>query len=95
MTTSVRRLWIIAVLEMVSLAVLLLNLATVDDPAIAQGLGPVHGFCYLVGIALGWGGAATPRARLLLVVPVVGVVATAYRLRDERPGAVRSRRNRE
>ncbi|MDX3850213.1 DUF3817 domain-containing protein [Streptomyces sp. AK02-01A] len=41
---------IAAVVELVSLAVLLINLATLHHPAIASLTGPIHGCAYLVAI---------------------------------------------
>ncbi|MFJ8555574.1 DUF3817 domain-containing protein [Streptomyces sp. NPDC093676] len=39
-----------AAVELVSLAVLLINLATLRDPAVASLTGPIHGCAYLVAI---------------------------------------------
>ncbi|MEV5478356.1 DUF3817 domain-containing protein [Streptomyces sp. NPDC127159] len=39
-----------AAVELVSLAVLLINLATLHDPAVASLTGPIHGCAYLVAI---------------------------------------------
>ncbi|MCQ8832145.1 DUF3817 domain-containing protein [Streptomyces malaysiensis] len=41
---------IAAVVELVSLAVLLINLATLRYPAVASLTGPIHGCAYLVAI---------------------------------------------
>ena len=58
--------------ELLSLAALLLNLATVHWPAVASALGPVHGFCYLATIALAWQLPVPTRVRLRSLVPAVG-----------------------
>ena len=64
-----------------SLALLLINLSTAHLPAVAAGLGPVHGFCYLVVIALAWQLPAPTRVRALSLVPAVGglLVVRAWR----------------
>lgn len=69
---------IAATVELVSLVVLLANLATVHVPALASLLGPVHGCAYLAAIALtvnraGWRSWATA---LCLVPAVGGLLAT-------------------
>lgn len=80
---------IAATVELVSLVVLLLNLATVHLPALASLLGPVHGCAYLVAIALtvnraGW----RSRAAALCLVPAVGgwLAVRALRDREHLPG---------
>ncbi|SDF00511.1 hypothetical protein SAMN05660662_0653 [Blastococcus aurantiacus] len=67
-----RRLGTAAAVETLSLAALLTNLATAHLPWIASALGPVHGFCYLVVIALAWQPPAPSRVRALSLVPAVG-----------------------
>ena len=61
-----------AAVETFSLAALLTNPATAHLPWVASALGPVHGFCYLVVIALAWQLPAPPRVRALSLVPAVG-----------------------
>jgi hypothetical protein len=64
---------IAAVVEPVSLLLLLLNLATVHVAGLAELVGPLHGAAYLVVIAttlLSEG--ATGRAKLAALVPGVG-----------------------
>jgi len=61
-----------AAVETLSLAALLINLATAHVPWVASALGPVHGFCYLVVIALAWQLHAPTRVRTLSLVPAVG-----------------------
>ena len=72
---------IAATVELVSLVVLLANLATVHLPALASLLGPVHGCAYLVAIALtvnlaGW----RSRATALCLVPAVGGLLATWAL---------------
>ena len=76
-----RRLRIAATAETASLVVLLTNLATVHVPSIADVLGPVHGSCYLVVIALSWQLPAPARVRALSLVPAIGglLVLRAWR----------------
>ena len=72
-----------AMVETLSLAALLTNLATAHVPWVASALGPVHGFCYLVVIALAWQLPAPTRVRALSLVPAVGglLVLRAHRRR--------------
>ncbi|MDD7931838.1 DUF3817 domain-containing protein [Actinomycetospora straminea] len=70
-----------ATVELVSLVVLLANLATVHLDGVAALVGPVHGCAYLVAVALtvaraGW----RSRAAALSVVPAVGGWAAAVAL---------------
>jgi hypothetical protein len=76
---------VFAVLEIVSLGVLLINLATRHDPTIARVIGPVHGAIYLsvalialLSPGLRWS------TRLLGLVPIVGGVLAAVRAREHR-----------
>ncbi|QXJ22915.1 hypothetical protein AGRA3207_003995 [Actinomadura graeca] len=86
-----RTLRIASALEAVSLAVLLVNLATAHAEVITSLGGPVHGTCYLVVIAATWmtPDAAFPGARLLAVIPGVGglLALRAIRRRTERDAA--------
>jgi hypothetical protein len=64
---------VMVVVESLTIAVLLLNLATVHVEAVAGIVGPVHGTAYLVVIALVLSHhGASRRARWLAVIPVVG-----------------------
>lgn len=80
---------IAATVELVSLVVLLGNLATVHVPALASLLGPVHGCAYLATIALtvsraGW----RSRPVALSLVPAIGGWLAVRALRaGERPPA--------
>jgi len=82
---------------LLSLVVLLGNLATVHDGRVAAAVGPVHGGLYLavvLGLVLREGTPA--RARLLGLVPGAGgllaVRAIGLRPRQERSRAVDSER---
>ncbi len=67
-----RRLAPAAAAELVTLAVLLVNLATVHWAPLASAVGPLHGTAYLVTAVLAWQ-LPLPRAvRLRGLVPAVG-----------------------
>jgi hypothetical protein len=66
-----------AVIEMVSLAVLLVNMATADAGGVAALVGPVHGIAWLFGIITVWRdpGRTTGIAVLAAIPGVGGVLA--------------------
>lgn len=68
MTVSFRLLRAAALIELVSLVVLLVNVATVHWPPVATLLGPLHGCAYLMVIGL----APDRRRRLTALLPGVG-----------------------
>ncbi len=72
MTDNRRWLRVAAVVEAVTLAVLLLNRLTVGADPVAGLVGPVHGSAYLAVIALAWLGGLPRRTRLLALVPGIG-----------------------
>ena len=84
-----RALRVAAVVEAVSLAVLLVNLVTLHAEAVTSLGGPVHGTAYLAVIACTWLVPTGPKARWLAVVPGVGgllaVRGTARAPRGARP----------
>ena len=61
-----------ALVELISLALLLLNLATVHWPAAASLLGPIHGCAYLFVIGAALRESRDTSTRLLAIVPGVG-----------------------
>lgn len=67
-----RVLRIATAVELVSLVVLLVNLATVHLPAVASLVGPVHGCAYLFVIGATLALTRSTPARLLAAVPAVG-----------------------
>ncbi|WP_375423935.1 hypothetical protein [uncultured Friedmanniella sp.] len=67
-------LWWVGSTEALTLAVLLVNLATVHVGGLAAALGPVHGLLYLVGVVLVWSSRSRWSARLLVLVPAVGTL---------------------
>jgi hypothetical protein len=70
--TAVRAQRFAALAEAVSLAVLLINLATVHADAVTALGGPVHGTAYLAVIAGTWLVPTTATARWLALIPGVG-----------------------
>jgi hypothetical protein len=74
---SRRALRIAAVVEPLTLLVLVVNLATVHADGVASALGPLHGTAYLVAIASTWAGAFPRRARLLALIPGFGALLAA------------------
>ncbi|WP_309238450.1 DUF3817 domain-containing protein [Actinoplanes aureus] len=80
-----RPLEIAAVAELLSLAVLLVNLATAHVPQVTSLGGPVHGCAYLfVVILTAWHPAASRRTRLLAAIPGVGGLLATRALRAGR-----------
>lgn len=76
---------VLSVIELVSVLVLLTNLATVHAEAVSSVMGPTHGAAYLAVIitTLIIEGAPT-RARLLALVPAVGGVLALRTLEQQR-----------
>lgn len=76
-----RALPIAAGVELLSLAVLLLNLATVHLPSVTSSTGPVHGCAYLlVVIATARHTRADGLAKVLALVPGIGGLLVVRRL---------------
>jgi hypothetical protein len=74
---------VLAVLEIASLGVLLINLAMRHDPTIARVIGPLHGAIYLsVALIALLSPGVRWSTRLLGLVPIVGGVLAAIRARD-------------
>jgi uncharacterized protein DUF3817 len=76
-----------ALVELVSLILLLANLATVHWPPVASLLGPVHGCAYLFVIGATLQATGDRRIRLTAVVPGVGGLLVLRRLRAGRGSA--------
>ncbi|NYJ73866.1 hypothetical protein [Allobranchiibius huperziae] len=81
---SRRAFGIVAVVETVSLAALLINLATARSSGLAGIVGPIHGSAYLIAIALSFSGPFSSRARLLTFIPGIGALL-AHRLSMDSP----------
>jgi hypothetical protein len=82
-----RRLALATAVELATLAVLLVNLATVHWAPLASAVGPLHGTAYLVTAVLAWQLPLPRRVRLRGLVPAVGglLVLRASRYRDGAP----------
>lgn len=73
-----RALKIASAVELISLVVLFLNLATVHWPAVSSAVGPTHGCAYLLVIILAF---QQPRAtKALALVPGIGGLLVVRRL---------------
>ncbi|MGI5187875.1 hypothetical protein ACQEVI_07010 [Promicromonospora sp. CA-289599] len=84
MRPLLRALEVLSVLELLSVAALLVNLATVHVEGVASALGPAHGALYLaVAVTALLGQDLLPRTRLLALVPVLGGVFTLVNVRRE------------
>jgi hypothetical protein len=60
-------------LELVSITVLLVNLATAHSDPVTSIMGPVHGGFYLIVVAIAvLARGLRPRTRLLSIIPVLG-----------------------
>lgn len=77
---------IAAGVELVSLVVLLTNLATVHLPAVAAAVGPTHGCAYLLVVILAFSRSRDFRTRATAVVPGIGGLLVLRRLAVARQG---------
>ena len=81
----IRATQIMVTLETVTLATLLINLATSGNAAFAAAVGPVHGMFYLSVIILTLlNAAADRRAKTLSALPAVGGLLAVRRIRRRR-----------
>lgn len=80
-------LTLLALVEPMTLAVLLLNVLVLHIPVVAHVLGPIHGTCYVGVIVVAMLLEGQPvRARLLSLVPGVGGLLTdRFARRHPRP----------
>jgi uncharacterized protein (DUF697 family) len=78
----------IGIVELVTLAVLLVNLADGNNRAVAALVGPVHGTAYLAGVIAGWRSSLPRWRKAVTLVPGVGALIAArwQRSRGPRPG---------
>jgi hypothetical protein len=76
---------IAAGVELVSLVVLLTNLATVHWPAVAAAVGPTHGCAYLLVVILAFARTRDVRTRAMAVVPGVGGLLALRQLATAEP----------
>jgi hypothetical protein len=88
MTPLLRVLGILSVLELVSVLVLLGNLLTVHNEAVASALGPAHGALYLaVAVTALFGRGLATTTRVFALIPVLSGPLTMHRVRREAQGA--------
>jgi hypothetical protein len=81
MTISTRSLVAASVTETCSLAVLLVNLATVHNPVVSGTVGLLHGMAHLGTIAVATLLSAPTRVKALSLVPGIGGFLTLRRTR--------------
>lgn len=82
---QLRSLRAAALVELVSLVVLLVNLSTVHLEPVAAVMGPAHGCAYLVVVVAAWRSAsATAMVRILALLPGVGGLVVLRLLTDPR-----------
>jgi hypothetical protein len=80
-----RSLEVLSILELASIAVLLLNLATLHLRPVTAALGPAHGALYLAVAATALlGRGLLARTRWMALIPVAGGVLTLVNVRAER-----------
>ncbi|WP_410673717.1 DUF3817 domain-containing protein [Amycolatopsis sp. cmx-4-68] len=78
---------IAAAVELATLAVLLINLATVHWPAVSSVVGPTHGCAYLLVIILTVQQSRATRTRATALVPGIGGVLAMRQLARARQDA--------
>lgn len=84
MSPLLRALSALSALELISVLVLLGNLATVHDPAVTRILGPLHGALYLtVAVTAMLGRGLAMRTRMGALVPVLSGPLTMVNVRRE------------
>lgn len=84
MSPLLRALSALSALELISVLVLLGNLATVHDPAVTRILGPLHGALYLtVAVTAMLGHGLAMRTRMGALVPVLSGPLTMVNVRRE------------
>jgi hypothetical protein len=84
MRPLLRALEVLSALELLSIAVLLVNLLTVHERAVTSAIGPLHGALYLaVAMTALFGRGVLLRTRLLALIPVLGGIFTLVMVRVE------------
>jgi hypothetical protein len=81
---SWRGLTIAAAVELASLIVLLVNLATVHWPAVSSMAGPTHGCAYLFVIVLAFRQTTIKKTRVMALIPGIGGLLVLRRLTPTR-----------
>lgn len=81
MTVDLRNLRIAAHVELISLLVMLANIATAHLQAVSSLMGPTHGCAYLFVVIGTWRGKqATGRTRATALLPGIGGLLAVHRL---------------
>jgi hypothetical protein len=83
---ALRGLLAAGIIELITLAVLFINLANGNNRGIAAAFGPIHGTAYLIGVILGWRSPLARWRKIITIVPGVGtLIATWWRRGKCRP----------
>jgi hypothetical protein len=69
-----RGLLIAGIVELITLAILFINIASGNNHSIAAAFGPIHGTAYLIGIILAWRAPLDRWRKLTTIVPGVGTL---------------------
>ncbi|GAB3411298.1 hypothetical protein GCM10027569_27840 [Flindersiella endophytica] len=86
MSPARQALRVVAFVELATLLLLLINLATVHWEPISSLAGPTHGCAYLLVVILTWRQpGADPRTKAIAVLPAVGGLLVLRRLPDGLP----------
>jgi hypothetical protein len=89
---ALRGLLAVGIIELITLAVLFINLASGNNRGIAAAFGPIHGTAYLIGVILGWRSPLARWRKIITIVPGVGtLIATGWR-RLQVPSRTRRRK---
>jgi hypothetical protein len=84
--SALRGLHVLAFIEALSLLVLVGNLLTVGDDDLPALLGPLHGLCWLLVIALSFGLGLPRRTACWSVLPGAGGLVVWWRTRARGAG---------
>ncbi len=84
MRPVLRALEVLSILELASVTLLLLNLATLHLRPITATMGPAHGALYLAVVVTAlFARDLLPRTRWMALIPVLGGVLTLWNVRIE------------
>jgi hypothetical protein len=82
---ALHALEILSILELASIAVLMLNLVTLHLRPVTAAMGPTHGALFLaVAVTALFARDLLPRTRWMALIPVAGGVLTLVNVRAER-----------
>ena len=84
MRPLLRALSVLSLLELASVVVLLVNLATAHNETVTSAVGPTHGALYLaVAVTALFGRGLTTRTRVFAVLPLLSGPLTLFQVRKE------------